>query len=208
MFFITTTNTAAVAAAAVTYAALPVAWDILNEPDISISQGSLSPADYIALVNAQAGAIKSAAPNHLVCVASCSGQQSTNPQWYKTAFASGLLATQSDAVGFHPYGGGSGPDGNPPFTVIANGYKGLIAEYGGHQALWNTEWGQSSGTEAQAPDLLSWAQSLNGIVPMAIWYSMRDAGTSGSREDSFGLLDYGYNPKQPVFQTAVSVFTS
>jgi hypothetical protein len=208
VFFITDENVAAIAQGAQKYASLKVAWDILNEPDITLSQDALAPIDYVALAGSMIAAIRSVAPNHLTCVASCSGKQSSNPQWYEAAFSEGLLNTGADAVGFHPYGGGAAPDGGPPFTAIAEAYKALVLQDGGKQQVWNTEWGQASGmAQSQTEQLLAWSASLAGIVPMAIWLGFRDSGTDGSRENSFGLVDYSYNPK-PVFATAVKVFSS
>jgi len=73
-------------------------FELYNEPDTTNSQASISPATYIALVQATAPAIRKACPGATVIAGGTSGLDLA----WDTAIAS--LAPLVDGFGVHPYG--------------------------------------------------------------------------------------------------------
>jgi hypothetical protein len=129
-----------------------VAYEVLNEPNLQFEWGSPpDPAAYARLLAAAARGIRRADPQAVVVSAGMAPHTGNQPGTIEDVdFLRGMYAAGArgsfDALGIHPYGGTSSPDGGDPSCGIcfrrAERYRQVMVEHGdADRPAWVTELG-------------------------------------------------------------------
>jgi hypothetical protein len=187
-----------------------VRYEIWNEPNTdTFWKPSPNASEYGALLREAVAAIRRADPAAKVA----SGGMARFDLPFLSRAVTPAVAANLSAIGIHPYRTG------PPETVVAD--LALAREWaagalGRSIEIWDTEWGYSSTDNSKEGRLNGHAQSgrMRQAVfavrelltvwaagfPLAVWYDLRDDGTSAANpEHNYGLLDSDGNEK-PAMQ--------
>ncbi len=188
-----------------------VSYEVWNEPDVE-GDRYYEPADFGELVRDAAAAVRAADPRAPIVT----GGLSWGDYGYFAAMFGALgNAAPVSAIGFHPYRGGAPENAAGDFGQI----NAMIAQaLPPATPIWVTEWGYSA-AEGSADERAAATRAQQGIqlarqmltawavhAPLAVWYELRDRGEEArSSEQSFGLLDFGGQPKPAL--DALRTFT-
>ena len=183
-------------------------WEVWNEPNISqYWKPAPDAAAYAELLKQTYAAIKTIQPDAIVVSGGLAG--------YSESFLNGMADAGAmnsfDGLGLHTYVEGA-PE---PSTLDSwiSAAESFLARNAPGRSIWITETGWSTCTtcaagsgvsEANQADYLSRSlvdAASHGIAAYA-WFNLVDLGTSGSRLDSFGLIDQT-GRRKPAF-TALS----
>jgi polysaccharide biosynthesis protein PslG len=179
-------------AAAARYAGRGVLWQIWNEPNLSQFWGpEPDAAEYVALAQLTAAAIRRADPDAFVIGPSTGGPE-FDLAFVEDVFRLGLLESL-DAVSVHPFGAAY-PEAAEPFYESV---RTLIRRYspGRDVPLMCGEWGYSIPDQELQAQYLVRSLDVNerSGIPLTIWYSWQDDGFQ-----DFGLVDTAGRPKQSL----------
>ena len=180
--------------AARTFAGLPVRFEVWNEPNLARFWPPRPDAHaYATLAAAAIAAMTAAVPEVRVAV----GSTSEIDYPFLDAMARQGAAEHAAAVSVHPY-----RDGAPEtFADDVRLLRATVARAGERQ-LWASEAGYRSaerGEDRQA--LLAVRQLLTAralALPVAVYYSLRDADSDPRGAETYGLLTHDGRPKRAI----------
>ena len=181
------------------------AWEIWNEPNLSVFWPTGRDAvAYTKLLKAVYPAIKAVNPNAVVITGGLSPEPGAGlpgaVAYLKAMYAAGA-AGYFDAVGLHPY--------YYPYVPIIDDIAAvhalMVANGDGNKKIWMTELGAPTGTASNAVSEKKQALAIGKIVEFArdysyigpiYMYSLLDTGTNlADPEDNFGLLHTNFTTK-------------
>jgi polysaccharide biosynthesis protein PslG len=205
--------------AAAHYSALGVnAFEIWNEPNISASWTSPSPAAYTAILKAAYPAIKSADPGATVITAGLSPSPTDGTNYSPVDFLSGIYAAGGqgsfDAVGAHPYCSPDYPGDTDSWSAWYQMYgtptsmRSLMIAHGDSaKKIWATEYGAPTAGPAGPGIVTQAVQAAMVTRAYQVWstyswggplfmYQGRDQGTDTSTDQNFyGFINNDFTPK-------------
>lgn len=182
-------------------------YEVLNEPNGCL--GTMTAADYTAILKSSYTAIKAADPASAVITAGlCPKSGSNEPYTYLQAMYAAGAAGYFDAVGMHPYSYPDTPlqttDTWNPWSYLGQMHAIMTNNGDGNKKIWLTEFGCPTGSSGgytayctdaslatQITDAYSLARTQSWIGPLFI-YSWRD---SGAGDGDFGLYLVDGSPK-------------
>lgn len=181
------------------------AWEIWNEPNLSVFWTTgRDAAAYTGLLKAVYPAIKAVNPNAVVITGGLSPEPGTGLPGavaYLAAMYAAGAAGYFDAVGLHPYY----YPYVPIIDDIAAAHALMVAHGDGNKQIWMTELGAPTGTASNAVTEKKQALAIGKIVDFArqysyigpiYMYSLLDTGTDlADPEDNFGLLHTDFTAK-------------
>jgi hypothetical protein len=198
------------------------ALEVWNEPNPSQDfwRSSDPAGDYVRLVKAAYPAAK--AGNAQVPVLAGALADADKP-FLDQLYADGIKGSY-DGISIHPYNGWRDPadmaPGTPTIYTFVPGTQAIHdtqVAHGDSTPLWLTEFGWATCTtgericvsrDQQATYLAKSVQILRTDLPYVRGYTiyeLRDEGTSGSRSDSYGIVNHDFSPK-PSFAALASAF--
>lgn len=189
------------------YAGRVSAWEVWNEPNLDKYWApSPDPVKYAAMLTTSYSVIKSLDPAAVVLVGGLAGGFS---EGFMSAVKANGAGNSYDAIALHMYVVG------PPESSAIDGWfssaQTWIARNAPGRRIWITEFGWTTcdgcankATEDQQAQYLSRfaiKAAAEGVVS-ALWYNLRENGTSGSSIDSYGLIERGgrLKPAYGAFQ--------
>ncbi len=207
------------------------AMEVWNEPNIedflkpeSLTKGERADR-YAEMLNAVYPSVKEAAPALPVIGGSIEG---TDSDFLKMLYDRGL-ASNSDAVSFHPYNGPGAPDWDRPdgwnlkydFKAGISRMREVMTANGDDEArVWLTEFGWTTCTDSSyrcvseanqarfISDAFGMIRSEFPFVTGAVVYELRDSREGDCSECRFGLLRRDLSPKPAwsAFETALTPY--
>ena len=202
-------------------------YEIWNEPNnVSFFPYAKHPDTYVTYLAAAYRAIKAVHPSSTVVsggtMATGTGWPSLSPiDWYTAIYAAGGNA-YFDALGYHWYAGDlkfnkyQPTSANDAFwPMLANVRSLMVLKGDTAKNVWTTELGVASPPQTNVvaqqwmADYITALATLNYLGPFFI-YSYRNTGTKPGKgnENMYGITDYLFNPKQPLYTYCQTIATS